>query len=197
MVHDQPFSTPRLLCLLQQFLCGKPGYAQNMIAPDSKRALAYQIIAILVSNSSSRRLSRHLKFIHRPCGSKVNSIANRICLILAIVLEKFYEKSLGSLGFALSNTVLFLILLVIIRLSTDLGLFGFLIGVIGSVAYDLFVLKFQTWIIVAICFQLLGFRIFRIFFLRKGRLGRSPSATSSYKASDWEAVHSTESTNVL
>ncbi|GLT25570.1 hypothetical protein SLA2020_006920 [Shorea laevis] len=120
-----------------------------------KTALSYQIIAILVSNS--RRLN-DLRFVHKKCGTKVNSIANLICLILAIVLEKFYEKSLSSLGFALSITVFFLILLVIIRPSTDLGLFGFLTGVIGSVAYNLFGLKFQTWIVVAICFPLFGFR---------------------------------------
>ncbi|GKV03594.1 hypothetical protein SLEP1_g15869 [Rubroshorea leprosula] len=120
-----------------------------------KTALSYQIIAILVSNS--RRLN-DLRFIHKKCDTKVNSIANLICLILAIVLEKFYEKSLSSLGFAFSITVFFLILLVIIRPSTDLGLFGFLIGVIGSVAYNLFGLKFQTWIVVAICFPLLVFR---------------------------------------
>ncbi|GLT44984.1 hypothetical protein SLA2020_188520 [Shorea laevis] len=121
-----------------------------------KTALSYQIIAILVS--CSRNLSDKLDFIHKKCDPKVNSIANLICLILAIVLEKFYEKSLSSLGFAFSITVLLLILLVIIRPSTDLGLFGFLIGVIGSVAHDLFGLKFQTWIVVAICFPLLGFR---------------------------------------
>ncbi|GLT25563.1 hypothetical protein SLA2020_006850 [Shorea laevis] len=121
-----------------------------------KTALSYQIIsAVLVSNSW--RLSRH-DSIHGQCGPKVNLVANLFCLILAIVLEKFYEKSLSSLGFALSIMVLFLILLVIIRPSTDLGLFGFLIGVIGSVAYNLFGYKFQTWIVVAICFLLLGFR---------------------------------------
>ncbi|GKV03604.1 hypothetical protein SLEP1_g15879 [Rubroshorea leprosula] len=118
--------------------------------------LSYQIIAVLVSNS---RILSQLKFIHRPCSSMVNLIANLICLISTLVFEKFYEKSLSALGFALSITVLFLILLVIIRPSTDLGLFGFLIGVIGSVAYNLFGLNSQTWIVVAICFPLVGFRI--------------------------------------
>ncbi|GKV22508.1 hypothetical protein SLEP1_g32373 [Rubroshorea leprosula] len=121
-----------------------------------KTVLSYQIIsAVLVSNS--RRLSRR-GFIHRPCGFKVNSIANLFCLLLAIVSEKLYEKSLSNLCFTLSITVLFLILLVIVQPSTDLGFFGFLTGVIGSVAYNLFGHKFQTWIVVAICFPLLAFR---------------------------------------
>ncbi|GKV03588.1 hypothetical protein SLEP1_g15863 [Rubroshorea leprosula] len=32
-----PFSSLKLLCLLQHFLCGIPGYKQNIIAPGSKR----------------------------------------------------------------------------------------------------------------------------------------------------------------
>ncbi|GLT25568.1 hypothetical protein SLA2020_006900 [Shorea laevis] len=126
-----------------------------------KTALSYQIMAILVSNSNrlSRRPGSNPGSNPRRCGYKVNLIANLICLILTPVLEKFYEKSLSGLGFALSITVLFLILLVIIRPPTDLGLFGFLIGVILSVAYNLFGLNFQTWIVVAICFLLVGFRI--------------------------------------
>ncbi|GLT60080.1 hypothetical protein SLA2020_328640 [Shorea laevis] len=55
-----------------------------------KTVLSYQIIsAVLVSNL--RRLSR-LGFIHKPCGCKVNSIANLICLVLAIVSEKFMRN---------------------------------------------------------------------------------------------------------
>ncbi|GKU93329.1 hypothetical protein SLEP1_g6931 [Rubroshorea leprosula] len=129
-----------------------------------KTALSYQIMAILVSNSN--RLSSPPGPNPRRCGSNprwcvfvVNLIANLICLILTPVFEKFYEKSLSSLGFALSITVLCLILRVIIRPFTDLGLFGFLIGVIVSVAYNLFGLNFQTWIVVVICFLLVGFSI--------------------------------------
>ncbi|GLT25572.1 hypothetical protein SLA2020_006930 [Shorea laevis] len=117
--------------------------------------LLYQISAILVSNS--RRLSQ-LRFTRRRFSSKVNSIANITCLILAILFEKFYEKSLSSLCFAVSITVLFLIQLLIIRPSTDLGFFGFLIGVIGSVAYGLYGLKSGTWIVVGICSLLLSFK---------------------------------------
>ncbi|GKV03601.1 hypothetical protein SLEP1_g15876 [Rubroshorea leprosula] len=153
-----------------------------------KTALSYQILAILVSNSNrlSRPPGSNPRppgsnprppgSNPRPPGSnpsppgsnpsppgsnrhKVNLIENVICLILTPVFEKFYEKSLSSLGFALSITVLFLILLVIIRPSTDLGLFGFLIGVIGSVACNLFGLNFQIWIVMVICFLLVGFRI--------------------------------------
>ncbi|GKV12769.1 hypothetical protein SLEP1_g23880 [Rubroshorea leprosula] len=119
-------------------------------------ALSYQSIsAVLISNLW--RLSQ-CESIHGKCCSMLNPIANGISLILGIVLKEFYEKSLSFLGFALSITVLFLILLVIIRPPTDLGLTSFLIGVIGSVAYNLFRHKFQTWIVFAICFLLFGFK---------------------------------------
>ncbi|GKV03580.1 hypothetical protein SLEP1_g15854 [Rubroshorea leprosula] len=157
------------------FFCKTTLYAEHD-RTGFKTALAYPIIAILVSNSS--RLNG-LGFIRRTCGYKVNSIVTLIWFILSIVLEKFYEKSLCSLGFTLSITVLFLILLVIIRPSTDLGLFGFLIGVIGSVALDLFGLKFQIWIVVAICFLLLVFR----FWLDSLPLDRSTGGTNQISKS--------------
>ncbi|GKV04773.1 hypothetical protein SLEP1_g16885 [Rubroshorea leprosula] len=120
-----------------------------------KTAMLFHTCAFMLCNS--KRWSR-LRFIRWSCGVKVNLTANIICLILGILFEKFYEMSLGSLCFGLSMAIMFLILLVIIRPRTDLGFSGFLIGAIGSVAYNLFQLKFGTWIVVAICFVLLGFK---------------------------------------
>ncbi|GLT51570.1 hypothetical protein SLA2020_249710 [Shorea laevis] len=149
-------------------------------------ALSYQIIsAILISNSW--RLSQ-CKSIHGQCSYKVNLIANGFFFIGAIVLEKFYEKSLSSLGFALGITVLFLILLVIIQPSTDLGLFGFLFGVISSVAVNLFGHKFQTWIVVAICLTLLGVRGWLEEKWLKASVEHQPQEDRSSKSKIIEAV---------
>ncbi|GKV12765.1 hypothetical protein SLEP1_g23877 [Rubroshorea leprosula] len=153
-------------------------------------ALSYQIIsAVLISNSW--RLSQ-CKFIHGQCGYKLNLIANGFSFILTIVLEKFYEKFyekyLSSLGFALSITVLFLILLVIIQPSTDLGFIGFLIGAIGSVAYNLFRYKFQTWIVLGICLMLLGVRYWLEEKWLKARVDHQPREDQSSKSEIIEAV---------
>ncbi|GLT40221.1 hypothetical protein SLA2020_143720 [Shorea laevis] len=154
-------------------------------------ALSYQIIsAVLISNSW--RLSQ-CKCIHGQCGFKVNSIANGVSLILGIGLEKLYEKSLSSLGFAflgfaLSITVLLLILLVIIQPSTDLGVISFLIGFIGSVAYNLFGHKFQTWMVAAICFLLLSFRAWLEQYWLGVRVDHKPRKGRSSKSETIEAV---------
>ncbi|GKV41634.1 hypothetical protein SLEP1_g49140 [Rubroshorea leprosula] len=43
---------------------------------------------------------------------------------------------------------------VILRLPTDFGFFGFIIGVVGSITYNRFGLKFPTWIVACICYLL-------------------------------------------
>lgn len=120
-----------------------------------KTALIYQISALLMSHS--KKLGR-IEFLRRTRGFKVNLIANFTCLMLAILFEKFYEKSLGSLGVALGIAVLVLALLIVVRPSTDLGILGFILGAAGSVAYNLFGLEFRIWVFAAICFVLFGFK---------------------------------------
>ncbi|GLT25811.1 hypothetical protein SLA2020_009160 [Shorea laevis] len=132
-------------CLRETRLCSEYDHS------GLKTAILYHVCSVLPCYTN--RLS-WLGFFRRGCGIKVNSIANLICMILGILLEKFYEKSLASLCFALAMTILFLILVVIVQPR----FFGLLIGVNGSVAYNLFQLKLGTWIVVAICFVLWAFK---------------------------------------
>lgn len=96
----------------------------------------------------------HKKFFHKKCGSKVNSTANIICLILGILFEKFYKQSMASLYAAFCFSIFFLIFFILLRPSTDLGFFGFILGMIGSIGYNLFEFKAGLWIVIAICFLL-------------------------------------------
>ncbi|GKV26433.1 hypothetical protein SLEP1_g35733 [Rubroshorea leprosula] len=91
-------------------------------------------------------------------GCTANSISNFICFILALFFGNFYENSLRSLSVAFCITLGFLCLLIVLRLQTDLGFFGFIMGVIGSVTYNCFGLKFPTWVISCICFVLFSFK---------------------------------------
>ncbi|GKV00140.1 hypothetical protein SLEP1_g12882 [Rubroshorea leprosula] len=140
------------LCLQKSTLCSK--YDHSGI----KTAILYHICTVLLCYTKRWSRWSGRGFSRRRCGVEVNLIANFICLILGTLLEKFYEKSLASLCFGLTMTILFLILLVIIRPRTDLGFFGFLVGATGSVAYDLFELKLGTWVVLAICFLPLAFK---------------------------------------
>ncbi|GLT57605.1 hypothetical protein SLA2020_305660 [Shorea laevis] len=140
------------LCLQKTRLCSE--YDHSGI----KTAILYHFCAVLLCYTNRWSRWSRLGFLRRRCGVKVKSIANFICLIVGILLGKFYEKSLASLCFALTMTILFLILVVIIQPRTDLGFFGFLVGATGSVAYKHFQLKLGTWIVFAICFLLLAFK---------------------------------------
>lgn len=161
----------------------KTAFYSKHDAEGLKTALFYHIIALLLSYS--KHLGR-LKFLKRTCGFKVNLIGNFICFLLAILFEKFYEKSSGSLGVALSAAVLFLALLVIIRPSTDLGILGFILGAAGSVAYNLFgLITFRIWVIAATCFVLFGFKCWldhNWLELDEDELLRLPSTTTTTRS---------------
>ncbi|GKV41629.1 hypothetical protein SLEP1_g49135 [Rubroshorea leprosula] len=47
---------------------------------------------------------------------------------------------------------------VVLRPPTDLGFFGFMLGVVGSITRNEFGLKYPTWIIACFCFMMLGFK---------------------------------------
>lgn len=100
--------------------------------------------------SLSPLLTKNRISLHQRYGFKGNIVANTVLTVLAILLEKFYEKSLGGLFCAFSFALLILMLLVIIRPWTDFGLFGFTMGVAVAVAYNLYGLDIPTWVILTV-----------------------------------------------
>ncbi|GKV16202.1 hypothetical protein SLEP1_g54830 [Rubroshorea leprosula] len=88
----------------------------------------------------------------------VNSTSNFIFFIIALLFAKFYDNSLRGLSAMLCISVFLLCVLVVSRPQTDLGLFNFVIGVIGSITYNRYELNFPTWIIASICFVSFSFK---------------------------------------
>ncbi|GKV17710.1 hypothetical protein SLEP1_g28178 [Rubroshorea leprosula] len=99
-----------------------------------------------------------LGILHGRCVCVANSTSNFTFFILAIVFAKFYDDSLRTISVLLFIAVFVLCLLVVLRPRTDLGLFSFIIGVIGSITYNRFEFTFTTWIIASICFILFSFK---------------------------------------
>lgn len=110
--------------------------------------------SILVYSSKSLRARVPL---HRRFGFLGNLVANIALTVSAILLEKFYEKTLGGLFCALSISLLLLMLLIIVRPWTDFGLFGFIIGITMAVSYNLYGLQIPIWLVLAI-FLMYGFK---------------------------------------
>ncbi|GKV47981.1 hypothetical protein SLEP1_g54829 [Rubroshorea leprosula] len=98
------------------------------------------------------------KILRGRCSCMVNSTSNFIFFIIALLFAKFYDNSLRGLSAMLCISVFLLCVLVVLRPQTDLGLFSFIIGVIGSITYNHYELKFPTWIIAFICFVLFSFK---------------------------------------
>ncbi|GKV17694.1 hypothetical protein SLEP1_g28163 [Rubroshorea leprosula] len=99
-----------------------------------------------------------LGILRGRCGCVANSTSNFTFFILAIVFAKSYYNSLRSLSFMFFFAIYLLCLLVVLRPRTDLGLFSFIIGVIGSISYNHFQFTSPTWIIASICFVLFSFK---------------------------------------
>ncbi|GKV16181.1 hypothetical protein SLEP1_g26862 [Rubroshorea leprosula] len=98
------------------------------------------------------------KILHRRSNWMVNSTSNFIFFIIALPFAKFYDNSLRGLSAMLCISIFLLCVLVVLRPQTDLGLFSFIIGLIGSITYNRYELKFPTWIIASICFVLFSFK---------------------------------------
>ncbi|GKV37144.1 hypothetical protein SLEP1_g45205 [Rubroshorea leprosula] len=106
----------------------------------------------------SSELWCQLEIFHGKCGYMANSTSNFTFFILAIVFQKFYDNSLRSLSVVLFIAIFFLCLLVVLQPRTDLGLFSFIIGVMGSITYNCFKFTTPTWIVASICFVLFSFK---------------------------------------
>ncbi|GLT63147.1 hypothetical protein SLA2020_357300 [Shorea laevis] len=102
--------------------------------------------------------SKTLEILSRRWACTSNSTLNFTCFILAICFENFYDNSLRNIGAAFCMAVFILSLLVVLRPRIDLGFFGFMLGVVGSMTYSHFGLKYPTWIISCICFVMFGFK---------------------------------------
>ncbi|GKV17696.1 hypothetical protein SLEP1_g28165 [Rubroshorea leprosula] len=99
-----------------------------------------------------------LGILRGRCGCVANLTSNFTFFILAIVFAKSYYNSLRSLIFMFFIVIYLLCLLVVLRPRTDFGLFGFIIGVVGSISYNNFQFTSPTWIIASICFVLFSFK---------------------------------------
>ncbi|GKV17692.1 hypothetical protein SLEP1_g28161 [Rubroshorea leprosula] len=102
------------------------------------------------------KLWRELRILRGSCDCTTNSTSNFTFFILALLFARFCVNSLRSLSSMLCIAVYFLCVLVVVRPRTDFGFFNFIIGVIGSITYNLYKLKFPTWIIASTCFVLLS-----------------------------------------
>ncbi|GKV51352.1 hypothetical protein SLEP1_g58019 [Rubroshorea leprosula] len=124
-----------------------------------KRGVKTQLLLLVGLDLLTRsKLWSELRILRQSCSCAINSTSNFTLFILALLFQKFYDNSLRSLGFMLSIAIFFLCLLVVLRPRTDLGLFSFIIGVIGSITYNQYKFKFPTWIIASICFVLFSFK---------------------------------------
>ncbi|GKV17700.1 hypothetical protein SLEP1_g28169 [Rubroshorea leprosula] len=123
-----------------------------------KRGVKMQLL--LISGLELLKLSKlwsQLKILRR-CDCATNSISNFTFFILALVFTKFNDNSLRTLSSMLFIAIYLLCLLVVLRPRTDFGLFSFIMGVIGSIAYNHSKFTFPTWIIASICFVLFSFK---------------------------------------
>ncbi|GLT31357.1 hypothetical protein SLA2020_060990 [Shorea laevis] len=84
------------------------------------------------------------KILHGRCSCVINSTSNFILFIIALPFANFYDNSLRGLSAMLCISVFLLCVLVVLRSQIDLGLFSFIIGVIGSITYNRYELKFPT-----------------------------------------------------
>ncbi|GKV16182.1 hypothetical protein SLEP1_g26863 [Rubroshorea leprosula] len=98
------------------------------------------------------------KILHGRSSCMVNSTSNFIFFIIALLFAKFYENSLKGLSAVLCVSVFLLCVLVVLRPQTNRKLFSFIIGIIGSITYNCYELKFPTWIITSIHFVLFSFK---------------------------------------
>ncbi|GKV41628.1 hypothetical protein SLEP1_g49134 [Rubroshorea leprosula] len=102
--------------------------------------------------------SKTLEILSRRWGCTSNSTLNSTCFFLAICFENFYDNSLRNIGAAFCMAVFILSLHVVLRPRIDIGFFGLMLGVVGSMTYSHFGLKYPTWIISCICFVMIGFK---------------------------------------
>ncbi|GKV17717.1 hypothetical protein SLEP1_g28184 [Rubroshorea leprosula] len=123
-----------------------------------KRGVKTQLLFVGLHMLDYSKLWSELRILRGSCGCTTNSTSNFTLFILALLFAKFYDNSLRSLSSMLCIAVFFLSLLVVLRPQTDLGLFSFIIGVIGSITYNCYEFKFPTWIIAFICFVLFSFK---------------------------------------
>ncbi|GKV17702.1 hypothetical protein SLEP1_g28171 [Rubroshorea leprosula] len=125
---------------------------------DNRGAKTQLLLLIGIDLLIRSKLWSQLGILRGRCVCVANSTSNFTFFILAIFFAKFYDNSLRTISVLLFIAVFFLCLLVVLRPRIDLGLFSFIIGVIGSITYNCFEFKFTTWIIASICFVLFSFK---------------------------------------
>ncbi|GKV17699.1 hypothetical protein SLEP1_g28168 [Rubroshorea leprosula] len=125
---------------------------------DKRGFKAWLLLFIGIELLTFSKFWSQLGILHGRCDCVANSTSNFTSFILAIVFANFYNNSLRSLSCMFFIAIYLLCLLVVLRPRTDLGLFSFIIGVIGSITYNHFKFTSPTWIIASICFVLFSFK---------------------------------------
>ncbi|GKV41633.1 hypothetical protein SLEP1_g49139 [Rubroshorea leprosula] len=158
------------MCLTNDAVMGQPTVklickfalsSAKILSQDSELRLKYDksgkitacfALTCLFLVAFSESYGKKLKILYRRWGCTANSTSNFTWFILALPFQTYYGNSLKSLGVAFCLTIFNLSLSVVLRLPTDFGFFGFIIGVVGSITYNRFGLNFPTWIVACICY---------------------------------------------